>query len=224
LWLTSRLSENKPYVFSTWQSATTHPQRRDNILDSENCLSDGSAEGFRFLSPATTRTDTSQILRVRFVEDELSLPSTKDCNPEQLEGPNTNIRVQRLNILWCKMFGAKSNIASTCAGQQTEHTLQLAQGMKGASSAVLYKAVRLIFAWITLSCIYQYICVIAHVTCNDLVLWIAIASDPPDNPPERLKDLRQAPRRSLCTTACCFLHRGGTTSATTGRMRYRPQT
>jgi hypothetical protein len=43
------------------------------------------------------------------------------------------------------MFGTNSEIALTFAAQQTEHhTIHLAQGVKGVSSAVLYKAVRFI--------------------------------------------------------------------------------
>ena len=34
-------------------------------------------------------------------------------------------RVQRLDIVCCKMLGTKSDIAFMCAGQQMEHTLNL---------------------------------------------------------------------------------------------------
>ena len=124
LLLTSQLPGNKTRCFSTRQSAVTHPQRGDNVLESDNCPSDRSAEGFRFLSHATTRSDTSRILRVRFEEYDVYLPP-KPVTLSNLKERIRTARKKRLNILWCKMLGKKSDIALTCAGKQMEHTLNL---------------------------------------------------------------------------------------------------
>jgi hypothetical protein len=134
------------------------------------------------------------------------LPSTEVCNPEQLEGQKRTASAKTERPLVQNVWhedGYRVDVPWAKYGAHTE----LAQGVEGDSSAVLYKAVLLIFAGLTFSCIYQCIYAIAHVICNGPVLWIEIASDLPHNPPERPNYLRQAPRQSLCTT-CCFSAQG----------------
>jgi hypothetical protein len=205
LWLTSQLPENKPHVF---QRGRAPPHIHNNMTAFLNtCLTDMSrprVSASCFSLPPDLTLPNFCVWG--FGEDEVSLPPkpvTQRNLKDRIRTASAKTERPLVQNVWHQV-GYRVDVRRTTNGAHTE----LAQRKKVASSAVLYKAVLLIFAWQTLSCIYQHIYVIAPVICNYLVLWIAIASGLPDNPPERMNDLRQAPRRSLCTTTCWFSAQG----------------
>ena len=165
LLLTSQLPQNKPDVFQHGR-APQHIHNEVTMFLNQTIVwvtaRPRVSASCRPLPPDLTPPD---FCVGGFVEDEVYL--TPKPVPWTTWRNDYKQRVQRVNVLRCKMFCTKSEIAVTFAGQQTEHhTLHLAQGVKGVSSVVFYKAARFIVLWLALS--YQQIYVIALITCDHL--------------------------------------------------------
>jgi hypothetical protein len=121
VWLTSQLPQNKPDVFQHGRAPPHIHKEVTRLLNQKIAWATAQprvSPSCRPLPPDLTPPD---FCVWGFVEDEVYLPP----KPVTLRRTEYEQRVPRLNILWCKMFGTKSDIALTCAKQQTEHTLKL---------------------------------------------------------------------------------------------------
>jgi hypothetical protein len=123
------------YIFSTWQSTSTHPQWGENILELAVAWAMDHLRGsnsWPLQSPDLTSFD---FILWGFVKDDISflpMPITLDNLKDQIQ-----IKTAKAISLYCKMFHRKSNIFLMCARQQIKHIMNLHQIQKTILSCLL---------------------------------------------------------------------------------------
>jgi hypothetical protein len=106
-----------------WWSATIHPQKDDNILQQADASMMVQQIGSTSWPPQSPETTPLNFFLLGFVKDEvyvLPMPKTLDNLKDW-----TPTAIAKLNTLYCKVFGTKSNIILMCAERQMEYTSNL---------------------------------------------------------------------------------------------------